>query len=169
MHSSVNKDRSKREMVSVVQMRKGGKGLAKEFRVLHHHLHCLYDRLRNAYRGDGKCGIEMQNGLRDSPSPRRPATCNCSWVNGKASKQDADKLDRQGKRRYHSLGESMFDVIRCRGMVLWCLPNNHFKGTISMLVNNDRGTNKCKLRIIYIHTDHVNPGGHGGPGLQRQE
>ena len=87
MHSSVNKDRSKREMVSVVQMRKGGKGLAKEFRVFPHHLHCLYDGLRNAYKGDGKCGVDVQNGLRDSPSPRRPATCNCSLVNGKAPKQ----------------------------------------------------------------------------------
>ena len=157
MHSSVNKDRSKREMVSVVQMRKGGKGLAKEFRVLRHHLHCLYNRLRNAYRGDGKCGIEMQNGLRDSPSPRRPATCNCSLVNGKAPKQDAGKWNRQGKRRYHSLGESMFDVIRCRGA---------YRTITKEQLNNDRGTNKCKLRIIYIHTDHVNPGGYSGPGLQ---
>ena len=87
MHSSVNRDRSKREVVSVVQMRKGGKGLAKEFRVLRHCLHYLCDGLGNAYKGDGKCGIDVQNGLRDSPSPRRPATCNCSLVNGKAPKQ----------------------------------------------------------------------------------
>ena len=61
MHSSVNRDRSKREVVSVVQMQKEGKGLAEEFRVLLHRLHCLYDGLGNAYKGGGKYGIDVQN------------------------------------------------------------------------------------------------------------
>ena len=34
MHSSVNRDRSKRKVVNVVQMQKEGKGLTEEFRVL---------------------------------------------------------------------------------------------------------------------------------------
>ena len=60
MHSSVNRDRSKREVISGVQTRKECKGLTQEFVVLRHRLHYLHDDPGNPYK-DGKCGIDAQN------------------------------------------------------------------------------------------------------------